>query len=70
MTNEAELTECPGEAHELDGGFNPSSQGPYGPGYHYCEVCDNEGMITVKACDQYFQDQMQNKITGNKALPS
>jgi len=70
MTDEVEYTECPGEAHELDNHFNPSSQGPYGPGYHYCEVCDDEGEITVEAFEQFCQDQMQNKLSGNKALPS
>jgi hypothetical protein len=41
-----DLWECPGEAHELDNGFNPSAQGPYGPSYHDCEVCDNELYVT------------------------
>ena len=42
----SELIECPGIAHELDGRFNPGSQGPYGPGYHYCFICDGDGELT------------------------
>jgi hypothetical protein len=41
-----DLVECPGEAHELDCTFNPGSQGPYGPGYHHCDYCDDAGWIT------------------------
>lgn len=43
-----ELWECPGEAHHKDMCFNPNSQGPYGDGYHECDVCDGEYYISYR----------------------
>lgn len=40
------MVDCPGIAHEKDNNFNPSSQGPYGPGHHWCDICDNEFEIS------------------------
>lgn len=56
---EDKLWECPGEAHELDNTFNPSSQGPYGPGYHDCDVCDNEYYVTFEVYTEELEWQQQ-----------
>jgi hypothetical protein len=53
--------ECPGEAHEKDGDFNPSTQGPYGPGYHDCDVCDNECEITEEEYQEWKEWQQRIK---------
>lgn len=59
--NEEATWECPGEAHELDNTFNPGSQGPYGPGYHECDVCDNEFWITEAVYLEEIEWQAQVK---------
>lgn len=43
-----EIWDCPGEAHDLDMRFNPSSQGPYSEGYHHCDVCDGEFLVSYR----------------------
>ena len=53
-----DLWECPGEAHELDNTFNPSSQDAYGPGYHDCDLCDNTGEVTL---DEYIAEMEWRK---------
>lgn len=58
--------ECPGEAHELDNNFNPSSQGPYGPGYHDCNVCYGDGFVTPLIYEQWQQEQLVNRILRSK----
>ena len=53
------LHECPGEAHELDCTFNPSFQGPYGPGYHNCDICSNEGYVDKETLYFYLELQLK-----------
>lgn len=43
-----EIWDCPGEAHNMDMRFNPSSQGPYGDGFHHCDLCENEGLVSYR----------------------
>lgn len=57
-----ELLECPGEAHFLDGTFNPSSQGPYGRGYHDCDLCDGEEVVTQEVYDKWECDEVVKKL--------
>lgn len=55
------LWDCPGEAHELDMGFSPSLQGPYGPGYHYCDVCDGDNFVTKEVYYEELERQEEVK---------
>jgi len=52
------MVECPDEAHVLDNSFNPSSQGPYGPGYHDCDLCGGKGEITFEEYELWEQEQL------------
>jgi len=52
MSTIEEEWECPGEAHTMDCNFNPSSQDVYGPGYHDCDICDNELYVTKEVYDE------------------
>ena len=36
----------------MDCNFNPSSQDVYGPGYHDCDICDNEDYVTKEVYDE------------------
>lgn len=56
----SEMIECPGEAHELDGGFNPTTQGPYYPGYHECDLCWGENEITIEDYEDW--KELQKKL--------
>lgn len=56
------LVECPGEAHILDCDFNPTTQGPYGPGYHDCELCDDECYITETEYQFWLEEQVLDKL--------
>lgn len=61
------MVECPAEAHELDNTFNPSSQGPYGPGYHDCDWCDNEGEVTEEVYEEWVEWKKQVEINQKNA---
>jgi len=52
-----EIWECPGEAHNMDMQFNPSTQGPYGDGYHDCHVCDGEFYVSYRIYKEEIEHQ-------------
>ena len=56
-----EIWECPGEAHEKDMCFNPSTQDVYGEGAHYCDVCDGEYYVSYRVYAEELAHQEHMK---------